>query len=128
VKPAKATAPAATPDAMLARTPAPAAPSPKRIPLTPAGSIGILGCPLPAGATLAGQTHGAAGHGDHPTQTYEIPAAASDIVGFYESEMERAGWRKSFVSSEYLLYFVKEDRTLGVLIEREGGTFTLMGS
>ena len=135
---AKAAKPAATvaksdatppkPDAALAQTTPPAEPSPKRILLAPAGSLGILGCPLPAGATLAGQSHGAAGRDDHPTQTYEIPAAASDIVGFYESEMERAGWRKSFVSSEHLLYFVKEDRTLSVLIEREGGTFTLMGS
>jgi hypothetical protein len=128
LKPAKATATAATPVATQAPTTPPAGPSPRRIPLTPAGSLGILGCPLPAGASLARQSHGAAGHGDHPTQTYEIPAVASDIAGFYEGEMERAGWRKSFVSSEYLLYFVKEDRTLGILIEREGGTFTLMGS
>jgi hypothetical protein len=42
--------------------------------------------------------------------------------------MEQAGWHKTGVSSEHLLYFVKDDETVGVLIDREGGYFTLMGS
>jgi len=105
-----------------------ATPAPSRIALTPAGGFGIHGSPIPEGARLAGQSYGVGGRDDHPTQTYEIPAAATDIVGFFEREMQRAGWRKSFVSSEFLLYFVKEDQTLGILVEREGGTFTLMGS
>ena len=42
--------------------------------------------------------------------------------------MERSGWHKTLVSSELLLYFVKGEETVGVLIDHEGGYFTLMGS
>ena len=132
--------PSATPKATAAAKPAKDAPAKPAVAKTPppaepprplvarAGGLGIFGSPLPAGAKLAGQSHGAAGSDDHPTETYEISAGAGDIVGFYEREMERAGWRKSFISSEFLLYFEKDDRTLCVLIERDGGTFTLLGS
>ena len=92
------------------------------------GTAGILGCPLPQGASLSVRSHGSDGIDDHPTETYAIEAPAQEIVGFYEREMERAGWHKADVSSEFLLYFVKDDETLGVLIDREGGFFTLMGS
>ncbi len=96
--------------------------------LAASGSAGILGCPLPQGASLAGRSHGSAGNDDHPTETYAIEAPAREIVGFYEREMERAGWQKALVSSQFLLYFVKDDETIGVLIEPDGGSFTLMGS
>jgi hypothetical protein len=91
-------------------------------------AAGILGCPLPRGASLSGRSHGSEGVDDHPTETYAIAAPAQEIVGFYEREMEQAGWHKTGVSSEHLLYFVKDDETVGVLIDREGGYFTLMGS
>ncbi|TFG94640.1 MAG: hypothetical protein E4H11_06395 [Myxococcales bacterium] len=96
--------------------------------LTASGTAGILGCPLPKGASLSGRSHGAGGDDDHPTETYAVEAPAQEIVGFYEREMEQAGWHKTPVSSELLLYFVKEEETVGVLIDREGGFFTLMGS
>lgn len=119
-------------------TPAPLAPrAPQKVDTTrsavaarlvAAGTAGILACPLPQGAALSGRSHGSAGSDDHPTETYSIEAAAHEIVGFYETEMERAGWHKTAVSSELLLYFVKDDETVGVLVDREGGFFTLMGS
>ena len=96
--------------------------------LVAAGHAGILACPLPQGAALSGRSHGPAGSDDHPTETYAIQAQAAAIVDFYEREMERAGWQKSAVSSDLLLYFVKDDETVGVLVDREGGFFTLMGS
>ena len=96
--------------------------------LAASGTAGILGCPLPQGASLSGRAHGSDGSDDHPTETYAIEAPAQEIVGFYEREMERSGWHKTQVSSELLLYFVKDDETVGVLIDREGGFFTLMGS
>ncbi len=96
--------------------------------LDASGGAGILGCPLPRGAELSSRSPGSAGAGDHPTETYAIDAPAREIIGFYEREMERAGWRKSFAASEFLLYFEKDDRTVGVLVERKGGLFTLMGS
>ncbi len=96
--------------------------------LAASSDAGILGCPLPRGASLSGRSHGAEGAEDHPTETYAVDAPAQEIVGFYEREMERAGWRKSFAASEFLLYFEKDDRSVGVLIERKGGLFTLMGS
>jgi hypothetical protein len=103
-------------------------PPPSDSSLAASGDAGILGCPLPRGAALSGRSHGSDGAEDHPTETYAIDAPAQEIVGFYEREMERAGWRKSFAASEFLLYFEKGDRTVGVLIERRGGLFTLMGS
>jgi hypothetical protein len=96
--------------------------------LTAAGTAGILGCPLPQGASLSGRSHGSDGIDDHPTETYAIDAPAQEIAGFYEREMERSGWHKTLVSSELLLYFVKGEETVGVLIDHEGGYFTLMGS
>jgi len=96
--------------------------------LTTAGIAGILDCPLPQGASLSGRSHGSEGVDDHPTETYAIEAPAHEIAGFYEREMERSGWHKTQVSSELLLYFVKGEETVGVLIDQEGGYFTLMGS
>ena len=130
---ATATAPAPTPPAPSpVATPAPtrvdAARSPVATRLTASGTAGILDCPLPPGASLSVRSHGSDGVDDHPTETYAIEAPAREIVGFYEREMERAGWHKAAVSSEFLLYFVKDDETVGVLIDREGGFFTLMGS
>jgi len=128
-----APAPAVTPTAPSpAATPAPtrvdAARSAVATRLAAAGTAGILGCPLPQGASLSVRSHGSDGSDDHPTETYAIEAPAQEIVGFYEREMEQAGWHKTTVSSEFLLYFVKDDETVGVLIDREGGFFTLMGS
>jgi hypothetical protein len=129
--------PAPTVATAVAKAPAPEArpaPAPEPGKAAPASSLpaapvaGILGCPLPRGASLSIRSHGAAGADDHPTETYAIQAPAHEIVGFYEREMERAGWRKSFAASEYLLYFEKDDRTVGILVERKGGLFTLMGS
>ena len=151
-KPQRAAKPAAPPPApqtpapqIGAATPEPAPPAPRVAAPAPqrkidaarpalatglvaAGTAGIQGCPLPQGASLSGRSHGSAGIDDHPTETYAIPAAANEIVGFYEREMERAGWRKSFAASEFLLYFEKGDQTVGILVERKGGLFTLMGS
>jgi hypothetical protein len=130
--------PAETDTALVAPAPvAQAPPAPQRVDagnpavvalLADSGSAGILGCPLPQGASLAGRSHGSAGNDDHPTETYAIEAPAREIAGFYEREMQRAGWQKALVSSEFLLYFVKDDETVGVLIEPDGGSFTLMGS
>jgi hypothetical protein len=131
-----ASAPAAPPTPSLAQT-ASATPTPKRVDtarpkvaagLAVSGTAGILACPLPKGAALSGRSHGSGGSDDHPTETYAIEAPAHEIVGFYEREMERVGWQKTMVSSELLLYFVKDEETVGVLIDREGGFFTLMGS
>lgn len=131
--PVVASAPPAPPAPVVASAP----PAPRRVDaarpsaaalLVAPGRAGILDCPLPQGASLSGRSHGSAGVDDHPTETYAIEAAAPDIVGFYEREMDRAGWQKTSVSSELLLYFVKEDETVGVLVDREGGFFTLMGS
>jgi hypothetical protein len=123
------------PTTVAATAPAPERSAPEAAPkaapasaLPPAPVAGILGCPLPRGASLSIRSHGAEGADDHPTETYAIQAPAQEILGFYEREMERAGWRKSFVASEYLLYFEKDDRTVGILVERKGGLFTLMGS
>jgi hypothetical protein len=138
-----AIAPASAPAALPAPAPPtlvspPPTPRPQRVdtarPVSAADLVasgtaaGILGCPLPRGASLSGRSHGSEGVDDHPTETYAIAAPAQEIVGFYEREMEQAGWHKTGVSSEHLLYFVKDDETVGVLIDREGGYFTLMGS
>jgi SH3-like domain-containing protein len=133
---AKATAPARAPAASAAKAaqaPAARAEVAAKAALTPrelqrSGASGILGAPLPLGSSLAGRTHGAAGSDDHPTETYAIEAQAAEIVGFFERELASAGWRRTFVSSEYLVYFEKDDRTIGVLVDRKGGLFTLMGS
>jgi SH3-like domain-containing protein len=126
--PAPARPRAAPKPAPRAKLVAAAKPAAAARPLAPAGTAGILGCPLPEGASLSARSQGADGAGDRPTETYAIEAPARAIVGFYERELERAGWRKTFLSSEFLLYFEKEHRTLGVLVDRAGGLFTLMGS
>jgi hypothetical protein len=134
---ASAPAPAAPPAPSVDRSPS-ATPAPRRVDTArpsiavslaaSSGTAGILACPLPQGASLSGRFYGSGGADDHPTETYAIDAPAREIVGFYEREMERAGWQKTMVSSELLLYFVKDEETVGVLIDREGGFFTLMGS
>jgi hypothetical protein len=88
----------------------------------------MLGCPLPRGASLAERSTGEKGGDGVATETYRIPASAHAIAGFYEREMRRAGWRKAAFSTEHLLYFERAGRTVGVLVSRDGGGFTLMGS
>jgi hypothetical protein len=128
-----AAAPPAEKVAAPAREPAPApevakAEAPPSGALAPAASAGILDCPLPKGAALAGTSPSASGGAERATETYSIRAPAREILGFYEREMGRSGWRKSELSSQYLLYFEKGERTVGVLVDRNGGGFTLMGS
>ncbi len=127
---APASAPPPTPSPVAAAPPrrVDVAPSIASAGLTAAGIAGILDCPLPQGASLSGRSHGSEGVDDHPTETYAIEAPAHLIAGFYEREMERSGWHKTQVSSKLLLYFVKGEETVGVLIDQEGGYFTLMGS
>jgi len=127
---AKSAAPpsAPTPGAEAAAKPPAAGPPAPVAPALAATKAGLLDCPLPKGAALAGSSPSASGGGEPATETYSLRAPAQEILGFYEREMERSGWRKSELSSQFLLYFEKGERTVGVLVDRNGGGFTLMGS
>jgi hypothetical protein len=103
-------------------------------PPTPPSSLvlsskkGLLRTPLPRGAVLVKKFRGDASAGRDPYEKYRINASATEIRGFYENEMAPEGWKKSGSSTNYSLIYRKQELMIGVLIDKKGGTFILMGS
>lgn len=89
---------------------------------------GLLGVPLPEGATLIEQQPGDPSAGRDPSQGYAIAETAADIEGFFNQAMPRAGWAQDGISTHTALIFRKNNLVIGVLINSNGGKFTLMGS
>jgi hypothetical protein len=105
------------------------APAPARTTgLRPSGRTGLLGTPLPEGAMLLERKPGNPAAGRDPSERYSIPASAADIAAFFSREMPDAGWAKDGSSTEFILLFRKGKLMIGILINREGKTFSLMGS
>ena len=104
-----------------------AAPAPTAITLTRSTERGLLGAPLPVGAHLIKRTEGNPSEYRDPTEQYQIDATAGQIIEFYRKEMVKLGWRISPPSAETALFFEKGNLMLGVLTNKDGGTFTLMG-
>jgi hypothetical protein len=96
--------------------------------LKPSGRTGLLGVPLPEGAELIEQRPGNPAQGQDPSERYAVSATAVQIAAFFNREMPGAGWAKDGTSTSTALFFRKGDLMIGVLINRDGGTFTLMGS
>jgi hypothetical protein len=96
--------------------------------LQPSGRTGLLGAPLPQGATLTERAAGDPAAGVDPRERYQISASAAEIAGFFRREMPRAGWQRDGASTATALFFSKGRLMIGVLINSRGGTFTLMGS
>jgi hypothetical protein len=101
----------------------------------PAGSLlavsdttGLLGVPLPVHAQLTNRVAGNPSGTADPREEYEISATAEEILAFYESEMPRAGWKKTGPYSEFMIPFKKGNHIIGVIAHSDGGSFTLMGS
>lgn len=97
--------------------------------LSASGNTGLFGIPLPEGSRLAGRTEGDPAAGIDTRERYMLKgASAVDILGFFASEMPRAGWQKTGPATPSALFFKKGDTMVGVLTNQEGGSFTLMGS
>ena len=96
--------------------------------LQASGESGLLGAPLPVGAQLLERTPGNPAAGVDPRERYSISASAAAIAAFFRRQMQAAGWARDGTSTETVLFFQKGRLMLGVLIGRDGGTFTLMGS
>lgn len=89
---------------------------------------GLLGAPLPVGAVLIERTSGDRASGRDPSERYRVRATASAIAEYFARQMPLAGWSSDGASTETSLFFRKGALMLGVLMNRSGGTFTLMGS
>ena len=96
--------------------------------LKASGKSGLLGAPLPEGSTVLKQMPGDSAAGRDPSERYSVSASAADIAAFFNEAMPAAGWLKGGDSTETALFFEKGDLVLGVLMNKDGGTFTLMGS
>jgi len=96
--------------------------------LASSGRRGLFGAPVPRGASLLSRTAGNAREGRDPSERYRIRASASAIADFYSRELPRLGWSADGSTGDNMLYFKKGAVMLGVIINRSGGTFTLMGS
>ena len=96
--------------------------------LKASGRTGLLGAPLPEGTQLTEQTPGNRAAGRDPYEGYAISATAVDIADFFNRVMPEAGWAKDGTSTETTLFFQKGNLVLGVLINSDGGSFSLMGS
>ena len=96
--------------------------------LKPSGATGLLDAPLPAGAVLLDRTAADPALSRDASERYSISGNAAAIAAFFNREMTRAGWTRDPTSTETALFFEKGRYVLGVLMNRRGGTFTLMGS
>ena len=96
--------------------------------LTISNQKGLLGAPLPLAATLTQATPGDPGSGRDPSERYAVSASAPEIAAFFNEEMPAAGWEKDGRSTNTILFFRKGSLMVGVLVNSDGGTFTLMGS
>ena len=96
--------------------------------LSVSNQTGLLGVPLPEGATLLERDAGDPSAGRDASECYAVSAPAADIAAFFDGEMRGTGWLKDGVSTEYALFWRKGDIRFVVVISSEGGTFTLMGS
>jgi hypothetical protein len=96
--------------------------------LVASGEKGLLGIPLPVGARLVSRKSGDAVAGQDPSETYQISANATEIASFFTSELIRSGWLKEGISTSTGLIYRRGELMIGVLIKRDGGSFTLMGS
>ena len=96
--------------------------------LTRSKRAGLLGAPLPDGATLLKRRAGDPTAGRDPSERYGIASSATDIAGFFNREMPVAGWSRDGSSTQSALFFRKGKLMIGVLINSNGQTFTLMGS
>ncbi len=96
--------------------------------LTSSNRTGLLGVPLPTGARLTERTPADPTSGRDPSERYAVSASGGEIAAFYSQAMPAAGWAKDGTSMNNALFFRKGKLMIGVLINREGGTFTLLGS
>ena len=85
-------------------------------------------CSTAEGAQLTEQTPGNRAAGHDPYEGYAISATAVDIADFFNQVMPEAGWAKDGTSTETILFFQKGNLVLGVLINSDGASFSLMGS
>jgi hypothetical protein len=102
---------------------------PVAVPATPparATKPGLLGAPLPKGARLTKKV--AANSDRDAREEYTVKATAAAIAAFFAAEMAAAGWGRDGVQKPTFLYFRKGSHKLGVIIDSDGGSFTLMGS
>ena len=105
-------------------------------PLSPSGETGLLGAPLPVGAVLIERLPGRPARLHDARESYRITASADEIAAFFEREMPKGGWSRDGASqkmptdwrTKFILFFTKRNAMLGVLIDRDGGSFLLMGS
>lgn len=96
--------------------------------LQSSGTTGLLGAPLPVGATLTERRPGDSASGADPAEQYAIAASAADIAAFFDTAMPVAGWVKAADSTATSMYFEKGNVVLGVIMNSSGNSFTLMGS
>ena len=90
--------------------------------------VGLMGVPLPEGAKLIDRKNADPKSGRDPSERYSISSSAEDVRGFFLREIPLAGWKKDGSSQDFALFFQKGKLLIGVLISRDGKTFTLMGS
>ncbi len=95
--------------------------------LQSAGRKGLLGVPLPKGATLIEKQSGNPANGVDPSEKYAVTSIA-DIASFYKEEMPKAGWSKGGASTKTVLFFHRGNLIISVIIDNAKKTFTLMGS
>ena len=89
---------------------------------------GLLGAPLPEGARLLERHPGDPASSRDPSERYSLSASADELAAFFDRAMPMVGWTKQGTSTSTALIFRKGPLMLGVIINSNGGAFSLMGS
>lgn len=101
-----------------------AAPSSRQ--LARSGRRGLLGAPLPSGATLRDFEPGDSSGRVDPKETYVCPSDWPKLSAFFRAQLPDDGWRRVPPKTPRLLSFRKETKRL--LVFPASGGFALMGS
>jgi hypothetical protein len=106
----------------------PAPPAIQTTGLTVSNKTGLLGVRLPEGAKLITKTRGDLDRGRDPSEEYSVPATAAEILEFFNRTLVGDQWRKDASSFGNAHFFRRGVSMIGVLTNRDGKRFTLMGS
>jgi len=101
--------------------------------LSRSSKTGLLGVVLPKGAKLSERVKGDPARDTDPRERYRIEVSFQQIRSFFEQEMPRftksgAGWKLGLPHNSDVLFFDRASKRIAILINKKGGSFTLMGS
>lgn len=87
----------------------------------------LFDVPLPSSARLVSNPRRDPGSGNEPYEEYAVTGTQQELTGFFERELIQEGWMRYGTVTEGRLVFRKDRGMVGILVDPQGGRFTLLG-